>query len=304
MGRVCQLVENLFPYLFPLGVLSHGSPTEGVLTVAPSATIVFNHGREEKMSDVQTLLLEVAVSLGLTLALLGSADAQCKQCRNDGAPCPAGNAGCTSDIGPTQFGGTECSQIPGCPSQTFTNNAATCGAGEFSECGPLGACCRPDGSCVQATQNLCEADGLYAGDGTVCGAFACPVVGGACCSRFSGSCVRKTEAFCEAFGSFGGDYYLGDGSVCEDGVCGCCQCTCDGGPSCVPPRVVGGCVTACDEVNCSFKAGATGDFCASDAECVRRQIEGVPMVSWWGLFLATSALLLVGALAALKRRRA
>jgi hypothetical protein len=74
---------------------------------------------------------------------------------------------------------------------------------------------------VQATQNLCEVDGFYAGDGTMCDSVECPVVGGACCSRFSGSCIAKTEAFCVAFGSFGGDYYLGDGSVCEDGACGC-----------------------------------------------------------------------------------
>jgi hypothetical protein len=256
------------------------------------------------MSDLRTLL-RVLILVGLTIAWQPSADAQCMRCENEGVPCPAGNAACTSDTGPTQFGGTECSQIPGCPSQTFSDNGATCGVGDFADCGPLGACCRPDGTCVEATQNLCEVDGFYAGDGTTCGGFECPVVGGACCSRFSGSCVAKTEAFCVAFGSFGGDYYLGDGSVCEDGVCGCCECNCEGGgPSCVQPLAVGGCVTACEAANCPFQAGMTGDFCVNNAECARRAQQAIPTVSSRGLVLAASALLLLGVLAVLRRRRA
>jgi hypothetical protein len=254
------------------------------------------------MGNLRTLVFQLLVVTGLMVALTPSADAQCMQCRNGGAPCPAGNAGCTTDTGSSQFGGIECSHIPGCPAETFANLAGACGVGEFSECGPLGACCRPDGSCVQATQNLCEVDGLYAGDGTMCDSVECPVVGGACCSRFSGSCIAKTEAFCVAFGSFGGDYYLGDGSVCEDGACGCCDCTCDAGPMCVPPRVSGGCVTACNEVGCTFKAGATGDFCAG-AECARRTLEAVPTVSWSALALTGCLLLIGGTLAIIRRRR-
>ena len=241
----------------------------------------------------------------LVQADLGSAS--CSRCQLDGSPCPAGGVACTNTLDPFQFGTTECGQVPGCGNERFTNGAATCGVGDFADCAPLGACCRPDGSCAEASQNLCEVDGFYAGDGTTCGGTVCPVVGGGCCSRFSGSCTPKTEAFCVAFGSFGGDFYLGDGTTCSDGACGCCQCDCPAGTdACIPTNAIGGCITACQDAGCSFPAGNTGDVCVAPDLCARNTPTPAPAVapatSSSGVVIIALVLLAAGVLSILRSR--
>jgi hypothetical protein len=48
----------------------------------------------------------------------------------------------------------------------------------------------------------------------------------------------------------------------------------------------------------------TGDFCVNNAECARRTQQAIPTVSSRGLVVAASALMLFGALAVMRRRRA
>ena len=237
------------------------------------------------------LLVAVVFTCGQSWAL-------CKVCELDDEPCPAGGNACTADD-PLEFTGLECGLVPGCENAALTNPAATCGQGDFAGCAPLGACCLPDGSCVSATQNLCAVNGLYGGDGTTCTGFECPAVGGACCSPIGGTCFAATEFLCESFGSV----FRGDGTQCQDGTCGCCQCDCKTGGSCVSALAVGGCQTACAGIGCTFTAFATGDVCATDSSCVRRSQEGAPAASHQGLLIGVLGLLAVGSWSLLRRRR-
>ncbi len=84
----------------------------------------------------------------------------------------------------------------------------------------LGACCMPDGSCVQTDANTCmQTGGIFQGVGSVClgdgngnliddaceGAYPT----GACCYQ-NGTCVTTTNAACAASGGA----YQGDGTSC------------------------------------------------------------------------------------------
>ncbi len=253
---------------------------------------------------VSAVLVLLVWLIGATFPAL--VRAQCARCQMGGVPCPPGEVACTT-ADTLQFGTTECSQVPGCGAERSSDGGATCGLGAFADCAPLGACCRPDGSCSEASQNLCEVDGFFAGEGTTCNGFVCPVVGGACCSRFSGSCERATEPFCVAFGSFGGNFYLGDGSECSDGACGCCQCDCPAGGSCIQAMEIGGCVTACQDAGCSFPAGATGDVCVGPEVCARNTPVPSPVVaptaSNSGLAVIVALLVVAGSFSIVRRHR-
>lgn len=247
-------------------------------------------------------LLAALVVVSLPLAPEELA-AVCRRCQLDGVPCPAGNVACTSQEDVLPFGNVACQLIPGCGSQIFINGSATCGEGDFADCAPLGACCIAGGGCEQATKTLCEVRGVYLGDGTTCGDVNCPPVGGACCSAFSGSCTLEVQSFCLAFERE--DRFLGDGTPCETGTCGCCQCRCEEGGACVEAMVPGGCVTACQEIGCTFPIFNTGSRCLNGvcAPFFPAQVPApAPAASRGGLALIGIVLTAIGAIALLRRR--
>jgi hypothetical protein len=81
---------------------------------------------------------------------------------------------------------------------------------------PTGACCLPDGGCVELNEPSCIASaGQYQGDGTSCWPFnPCTVPVGACC--YEGEvCVLRRESQCI---SEGGEYQ-GDFTTCSPNPC-------------------------------------------------------------------------------------
>ncbi len=77
-------------------------------------------------------------------------------------------------------------------------------------CGPLGACCLPDGSCVIETQESCDTvGGAYLGDATTCDDSPCQSLG-ACCSVL-GACTIQSDEMCLAASGL----FLGDGTICD-----------------------------------------------------------------------------------------
>jgi hypothetical protein len=113
---------------------------------------------------------------------------------------------------------------------------------------PTGACCLPDGSCTEVTEEDCEAlNGDYGGDNTLCFNANCPQPLGACCLP-DGSCAQVTEEDCNALnGDFNGDF-----SLCVDA-----DCPQPPGACCLPD---GSCVEVTEE-DCGALGGAyNGDF--------------------------------------------
>ncbi len=80
---------------------------------------------------------------------------------------------------------------------------------------PTGACCLADGSCVEVTEEDCDAlNGDFGGDNTLCANASCPQPPGACC-LLDGSCAEITEEDCDALGGT----YNGDFSLCANTSC-------------------------------------------------------------------------------------
>ena len=70
----------------------------------------------------------------------------------------------------------------------------------FTTTETVGACCLPDGTCVDTTSGLCgSALGAYQGDGTNCATTTCSVPTGACCAS-DGTCTSETQADCDSAG--------------------------------------------------------------------------------------------------------
>ncbi|MCC7143280.1 MAG: hypothetical protein IT349_14370 [Candidatus Eisenbacteria bacterium] len=87
----------------------------------------------------------------------------------------------------------------------------------WAEAGPaaVGACCKPDGSCVVTTPSECQAvGGDYLGDDTTCDPFPCDIPFGACCFA-DASCVVRMEPECDAASGL----FLGDGTDCSPNPC-------------------------------------------------------------------------------------
>ena len=100
-------------------------------------------------------------------------------------------------------------------------------------CFPSGACCLPDGGCVDdvSPSECAAAAGVYRGDGTQCGLIDCPDPTGACCIASTGGCVVLSEAACAVVGA----HWAGFGTTCVDlnqnGKADACEagdCNCDG----------------------------------------------------------------------------
>lgn len=105
----------------------------------------------------------------------------------------------------------------------LTGGSVALFAGSPAGCNPccgtqIGACCKPDGICVEVTKTQCDGfGGQFHGVGTDCVTNPCSTEPGACCNP-SGSCTGATsEADCL---SGGGSSYLGAGTLCtSDVVC-------------------------------------------------------------------------------------
>jgi hypothetical protein len=80
-----------------------------------------------------------------------------------------------------------------------------------------GSCCKPDGTCVTASQGGCTSllGGTYGGDGTDCSGASCtqPPLG-ACC-QLDGTCIQATQYACT---SYSGAWH-GAGSACTAHGC-------------------------------------------------------------------------------------
>jgi hypothetical protein len=69
---------------------------------------------------------------------------------------------------------------------------------------PMGACCFPDGRCMDLTTGDCIAQGgMPGGPQTTCATYVCPQPMGACCFP-DGSCMDLTESDCTAYGGMPG----------------------------------------------------------------------------------------------------
>jgi hypothetical protein len=121
-------------------------------------------------------------------------------------------------------------------------------------CPPVlpGACCLPDGSCVETKPGECIAlGGVYQGDGVNCSG-QCPVTTGACCFEDGGCADVETDAECEALGGV----FLGSGTRCADG------CPSFAGACCMTG---GSCVVADGPQDCAAQGGV---FQGAGTDCV------------------------------------
>jgi len=87
----------------------------------------------------------------------------------------------------------------------------------FAAAGPIGACCFPDGSCIEQSQTDCEADpdGIWRGISSTCAEVNC--MSGSCCDAF-GNCSQTTQAGCpDFFQGFGTDCRLVSGAMGQSG---------------------------------------------------------------------------------------
>ncbi len=96
-----------------------------------------------------------------------------------------------------------------------------------------GACCLPDGTCVEVqNQNACNSlGGTFQGGGTSCANVVCPQPNAGACCFTDGSCQDGlTDADCVVAGGT----YQGDGSVCAKTFCRECalDIDCDDGDPC------------------------------------------------------------------------
>ncbi len=125
------------------------------------------------------------------------------------------NVDCPSPPGACCFGPDSCLNFT--EDDCGTAGGTWLGAG--TECDgfacPLGACCLPDGSCVDGIPGAdCDAQGgVFQGVGSECGSVECPQPGGACCLS-NGNCLVLAEASCNVIPNTS---WAGPGTDCEDG---------------------------------------------------------------------------------------
>ncbi|MHC5005569.1 MAG: hypothetical protein ACYTJ0_20910, partial [Planctomycetota bacterium] len=146
------------------------------------------------------------------------------------------------------------------------------------ECpGPTGACCLPDGSCVDGlSQDECAAaDGEYQGDQSTCDEVTCEQPPTGACCYLDGSCVDDVPLL--ACKGAGGEYQ-GDGTACDTAECdkaACClpethpqaPCVRTTEPRCVAMggEFLGIGVECDDELACTDFPGAC---CFPDGTCM------------------------------------
>lgn len=118
----------------------------------------------------------------------------------------------------------------------------------------VGACCLPDGSCIQDAAGSCAAaGGIFQGEGTNCGGVTCPEFTQACCFAATGGCLDLTPLNCTNAGGVPG----GPGTVCGSFTCfpqGAC---------CLPD---GSCAEGLSPTDCAAQNGVyqgDGTLCAN-----------------------------------------
>ena len=127
-----------------------------------------------------------------------------------------------------------------------------------TECFATGACCLPDGSCLddQFQQDCQSFEGLYQGTGSLCEDAECPQPEGACCFD-TGFCLPLTETDCSSVGAA----WAGPLTDCEDsdanGTADACESPC-------PADFNGDWMV--DPVDLAFLLGAWGDNPGSPAD--------------------------------------
>ncbi len=106
------------------------------------------------------------------------------------APCPEPVEACCFPSGCVNLTPTNCLGAGGTPG----GPGSTCAT---FNCNPTGACCLPDGACVDALspEDCAIAGGTYQGDDVQCSTVSCPEPFGACCFE-SGFCIELIESDC------------------------------------------------------------------------------------------------------------
>jgi hypothetical protein len=175
----------------------------------------------------------------------------------DPNPCPQPMGACCFGTSCSFITQSDCQILSG----NYLGNNLACAAS--STC-PIGACCKPDGTCVVGiTSSTCSAlSGSFRGVGTTC-ASPCPPPSGACCTT-AGGCAFVTSATCiQAAGRWQGAGVTCGQVSCSTGAC-CTGQTCSitavggcsgsfkgGGSTCVgwPDNPLTCCVANFDQVN-------------------------------------------------------
>lgn len=118
--------------------------------------------------------------------------------------------------------------------------------------GGTGACCMPDGTCVEATEADCTAaGGAYQGEGTDCATTQCEELMQACCFESTGGCLDLQPSDCTAAGGIP----AGVGTDCATFTCFAT------GAACLPD---GTCV---DDVTPDEAAQMGGIYMGDGTEC-------------------------------------
>jgi len=87
----------------------------------------------------------------------------------------------------------------------------------------VGACCSPDGSCLEVLDTNCTGIGAtFHGAGVACDDVECTLISGACCVDTE-NCLVGTVAECLSFGGV----FMGDGTTCVDALCGAVNNSCE-----------------------------------------------------------------------------
>jgi hypothetical protein len=159
----------------------------------------------------------------------------------------------------------------------------------WGPCFDPGACCLPDGTCVETdTASDCTASGgSYLGDGMPCADVTCPPPG-ACCLP-DGACALSGAG--GAACAVQGGVYHGDGAPCADVTCAqpgaCClpDGTCDlanpGGSLCAAQGgVYHGDGTPCADVTCP----QPGACCLPDGACEASDVGGAACAAQGGVY--------------------
>lgn len=147
----------------------------------------------------------------------------------------------------------------------MTWTSLNCGSG-------TGACCMPDGSCVESDAGNCAlAGGAYQGDDTDCVDVNCPVDTQACCFESTGGCLNLTPGDCLNAGGIP----AGPGTQCSTYNCFPIGAACLPDGSCVDgltpdeAAALGGTFqgdgTICQDITCPEPVGAA---CFSNGFCL------------------------------------
>ncbi len=154
---------------------------------------------------------------------------------------------------------------------------------------PPGACCLPDGSCIENISDIdCQGiGGTFQGEGSDCNAIECPLGDQACCFQPAG-CLDLNPADCETAGGFP----QGAGSACAAVECfpsgACClpDGTCIDNLSPEECNTAGGAfqgnTTTCGAADCPQPIGAC---CLSNGGClnlIEADCVVIPQSTWAG----------------------